>query len=191
MNTAKNNAWSRFWDERGKSHPDEDPIAIDGWDYGISMMGEKQADILCKQAANALSLTPESRFLEVGCGAGMFLLPLSEKVSISMGCDMAESMLKRAHRINDKLEMQVAEANCLPYQSNTFDAILVYSVFHYFPSLEYATHVLGELYRVCRDRGRIWIGDVPDKTKKERAFSHRKQAMKESVRNGHGLMLEN
>jgi ubiquinone/menaquinone biosynthesis C-methylase UbiE len=181
METAKNIEWSRFWEERGKSHPADDPIALDGWDYGISMMGAEEADMLRKQVANELSLTPESRFLEVGCGAGMFLLPLSETVGSAVGCDLAESMLKRARRINDKLEMQVAEASRLPYRSNTFDAILVYSVYHYFPSYEYATHVLGELYRVCRDRGRIWIGDVPEKTKKEKALLHRKQAMKQSV----------
>ena len=115
METAKHKAWARFWEERGRSHPDDDPIAIDGWDYGISLMGPEQAKALHRQAINELSLTPQSRFLEVGCGAGMFLAPLSKMVKKAVGCDLAASMLNRAHRINANLAVQVAEASYLPY----------------------------------------------------------------------------
>jgi predicted TPR repeat methyltransferase len=103
MKKAKNKAWSRFWEQRGKSHPDDDPIAIDGWDYGISMMWPEQVQVLHKQVAKELSLTPQSRLIEIGCGAGMFLVPLSEMVERAVGCDLAASMLKRARRIHNKL----------------------------------------------------------------------------------------
>jgi hypothetical protein len=57
----------------------------------------------------------------------------------------------------------------------------VYSVFHYFPSHEYADHALKEQFRVCRDNGRIWIGDVPDKSKRQEALLRRDQLMKQST----------
>jgi SAM-dependent methyltransferase len=178
---AKDKAWSRFWEERGKSHPDDDPIALDGWDYGISVMGARQAAFLLEQVIKELCIAPDRRFLEVGCGAGMFLLPLLEKTKIAVGCDLAETMLRRAYQHKANLNLQVVEASDLPYQSNTFDAILVYSVFHYFPSHEYASRVLGELYRVCRGQGKIWIGDVPDEAKREKALLHREQMMRQSA----------
>ena len=181
MEKAIDKAWSRFWQERGKSHPDDNPIALDGWDYGISRMGSRQAQFLLKQVIKELSITPDSRFLEVGCGAGMFLLPLSERTKITVGCDLAETMLRRAYQHKANLNVQVAEASELPYQSNSFDAILVYSVFHYFPSYQYASHVLGELYRVCREQGKIWIGDLPDEVKREQALLHREQMMRQSA----------
>jgi len=181
MESAQDSAWSTFWEERGRSYPDDDPIAIDGWDYGISQMGLEQAESLRAQVAEALSLNSQSKVLEVGCGAGMFLAPLSEAVGSIVGCDLSQSMLIRARRINNKLQVQVAEASHLPYLADEFDAILVYSVFHYFPSYEYALDTLNELYRVCRSGGRIWLGDVPDKSKRQEALSHRERLMKQST----------
>ena len=178
METAKDSAWARFWEERGRDHPDDDPIAIDGWDYGISQMGLEQVEILLELVSRELALTPQSKFLEVGCGAGMFLAPISGWIERSTGCDLSESMLKRARRINKKLKIQVSEASNLPYVSYEFDAILVYSVFHYFPSNDYAVRALRELFRICRNNGRIWIGDVPDKSKQRQALHHRDQLMK-------------
>ncbi len=181
MKSSNRNAWTMFWEERGRSYPDDDPISIDGWDYGISLMGEDEADQLREQVSHELRLSTQSKFLEVGCGAGMFLLPLSEKVKLVTGCDLAKSMLKRARQFDNQLMVQVTEASNLPYSSNAFDTILVYSVFHYFPSNDYAIQTLNELLRVCSRQGRIWIGDVPDKAKQQQALRHREQLMKENV----------
>ena len=181
MDTEKDSAWARFWEERGRGHPDDDPIAIDDWDYGISRMGVEQVEILLELVSSELALTPQSKSLEVGCGAGMFLTPLSESVERTAGCDLAESMAKRARRINEKFKIQVSEASNLPYVSNEFDAILVYSVFHYFPSNDYAIATLREIFRVSRKNGRFWIGDVPDKSKQRQALLHREQLMKKSA----------
>lgn len=178
MKSAKDTNWYQFWDERGRSHPDDDPIAIDGWDYGISMMREQDAAELRDQVATELKLTSQDKFLEVGCGAGMYLLPLSDIVDRAVGCDLAETMLKRARQFDTDLMVQVAEAGYLPYPSAEFDAVLVYSVFHYFPSFEYTSQVLEELFRVCKVNGRIWIGDIPDISMKEQALSHREKLMK-------------
>jgi hypothetical protein len=57
----------------------------------------------------------------------------------------------------------------------------VYSVFHYFPTYEYAIQALRELVRVCQKNGRIWIGDIPDKNKQQEALIHRAQLMQQNV----------
>jgi ubiquinone/menaquinone biosynthesis C-methylase UbiE len=181
MESAKDSAWSRFWEERGESHPDDDPIAIDGWDYGISLMGVEEADELREQVSLELAISSQCKFLEVGCGAGMYLLPFSEKVELAVGCDLAESMLNRARQINKSVNVLAAEANRLPYVSGEFDAILVYSVFHYFPSSDYACQVLRELYRLCSEKGKIWIGDIPDLSKRQLALEHRERLMKQNT----------
>ena len=118
-------------------------------------MGVEQAELLLEQVSRELALTPQSKFLEVGCGAGMFLAPLSGSVESSVGCDLVESMAKRARRINKNLDIRVSKANNLPYVPNEFDAILVYSVIHYFPSNDYANRALREIFRICRKNGRI------------------------------------
>ncbi len=178
MRSAKGTNWYKFWDERGRSHPEDDPIAIDGWDYGISMMMPQDADELRDQIKHELGLTERSRFLEVGCGAGMYLLPFAEIVGTAVGCDLAETMLVRLHKFDPSQDVQVAEASKLPYASGKFDAVLAYSVFHYFPSFEYAERAMQELIRVCTPGGSIWIGDVPDIAKKQEALLHREELMK-------------
>jgi len=176
---AQDTGWSAFWEERGRSYPDDDPIGIDGWDYGISRMGQGEADALRRQAAAALALDSNSKLLEVGCGAGMFLIPLSGRLEQVVGCDLSSTMLARARRMKPALQLQSAEANHLPYAAANFDAVLVYSVFHYFPSDEYAGQALRELLRVCRPGGRIWIADVPDKANRDRALAHRSRMMQQ------------
>lgn len=104
-------------------------------------------------------------------GAGMFLGSITGLVETAVGCDLSESMAKRGRRINSALMIQGAEACALPYATNAFDAILIYSVFHYFPSYNYASRALSELLRVCRQNGRIWLGDVPDAPGRSRRLS--------------------
>lgn len=181
MTTAKGTAWAAFWDERGRTYPDDDPLGIDGWDYGISYMGVEAVDELCRQAAAALALDSASSLLEAGCGAGMFLTRLQGHVRLAVGNDLSLPMLLRARRVDRHLQVQAAEASRLPYRAGQFDAVLLYSVMHYFPSYAYANRVLQELYRVCRAGGRIWIGDVPDRALRDQALQHRQRLMNENV----------
>ena len=178
MEKARDSGWARFWEARGRSYPHDDPIAMDGWDYGISLMGPSQAANLTDLVVRELALGRDSRLLEVGCGAGMLLGPLSLTVATAVGCDLAESMLKRARHITPGLQIQVAEACHLPYAPCSFDAVLVYSVMHYFPSDAYTRRVLLELVRICDEGGVIWIGDIPDKARREEALEHRARLMK-------------
>jgi ubiquinone/menaquinone biosynthesis C-methylase UbiE len=177
MDSAKGTPWFAFWEERGRSYPDDDPIGLDGWDYGISRMGWGEAEALRRQAAAALRLDSTSELLEVGCGAGMFLIPFSRQVGQAVGCDLSPAMLTRARRIAPRLPVQAAEANHLPYAAATFDALLVYSVCHYFPAHDYARQAVAEMLRVCRTGGRIWIADVPDEALRDQALAHRARLM--------------
>jgi len=51
----------------------------------------------------------------------------------------------------------------LNFESETFDRILSYSIFHYFPSIEYGYNTIDEMIRVCKKGGLILIGDILDK----------------------------
>ena len=72
--------------------------------------------------------------------------------------------------------MKVAEASSLPFADRSFDAVISWSVFFYFDSLEYAEKALDEMRRVIRPGGRIFVGDVNDLSKKPLAQRLREES---------------
>ena len=179
IESARLSPWSRVWEERGEDYPEDDPVGLDGFDHGAGKLRRQQVTYILTRVRRALCLGSKTRLLEVGCGAGMLLGPLSTTVALAIGCDLAESMVRRARHLFIGLKVNVAEAIALPYPAGAFDTVLVHSVFHYFPSHEYARFVLGELCRVCRPGGRVWISDIPDVAKREasRQFREKEAAL--------------
>ena len=60
---------------------------------------------------------------------------------------------------NLKKECFVAECNNLPFENSSFDYVFAYSVFHYFPNIDYSKTAINEMLRVAK-KG-IFIGDLP------------------------------
>ncbi|KUO42675.1 MAG: hypothetical protein APU95_03080 [Hadesarchaea archaeon YNP_N21] len=122
-----------------------------------------------------MDLVHEDLLLEAGCGAGMLLGPLSVHVHKIVGVDYAYSMVKRCKSLFPQLDVITAEVRKLPFHKDTFDKIVCFSVFQYFPDLEYAKEVLVEFIRVCRWGGRVFIGDVPDEKAKAASLNYRQK----------------
>ena len=112
---------------------------------------------------DALSLSPGNRVLDVGCGPGHQVSELSTVVGDAgriEGVDAAESAVEIARRRCCELrnvEFQVAEATSLPFDANTFDAVMSSQVFEYLDDVRGA---LAEIRRVLKTGGRVLIHDT-------------------------------
>lgn len=158
--------WKELWEKKGLSIEEFDPIKLDGFDSGAGDLDRKMIQQIIEAIKNKLDLSSKDDLLEVGCGAGMLLIPLSKFVKSSSGIDMSNSLISRLkEHIN--AELHVSEANHLPFNDMKFDKILCHSVFQYFNSLEYAKKVINEMVRVCKNGGKILIMDIPDLAKKK------------------------
>lgn len=115
-----------------------------------------------KDISRRLKLNKACKFLEVGCGCGLqALMGLKSKVFSYTGIDYSYSMIRKAKGFLPNHSFSVAEAKRLPFKMDSFDRILCYSVFQFFPDVTYADEAVLEFLRVCRPGGFILIGDIP------------------------------
>ena len=122
-------------------------------DYDLfSRFMEKDAE----QFFRRLGVTPGTRLLDVGCGAGQLALIAARAGAQVTGCDIATNWLEkaRARAAAEGLEITFEEgdAESLPYEDAQFDAVtsLIGAMFAPRPDL-----VAAELTRVCRPGGII------------------------------------
>jgi SAM-dependent methyltransferase len=100
----------------------------------------------------------EKRVLEVGFGAGTDFIQWLRAGAIASGVDLTEEAMDNLrHRIGvyglpQPEKLQVADAENLPFSSNTFDLGYSWGVLHHTPDTEKA---VAELVRVVRPGGEI------------------------------------
>jgi ubiquinone/menaquinone biosynthesis C-methylase UbiE len=118
----------------------------------FSRFMEKDAE----QFFQRLGVTPGTRLLDVGCGAGQLALIAARAGAQVTGCDIATNWIENARARADvdrlNITFEEGDAEALPYEDNQFDAVvsLVGAMFAPRPDL-----VAAELTRVCRPGGMI------------------------------------
>lgn len=169
--------WVDVWRRKGElgykenCHSLQGLMALDGFD-GVASMPVESWEDLGEVITEALEIRKEDKVLEVGCGAGAMLYVIQDKATV-LGLDYSLPLLRIAHRVLKPTELVAGEARVLPFKSDTFSAVFSNSVFHYFPNYEYAKQVISEMIRVSKNRGRIFITDIPDIAVKEKVEEYR------------------
>ena len=171
MENKGKGSWELLWEKKGENKK-FDPIGLVGFDKAITVTKQHFVNQVIETAKLKLKLSSSDRILEVGSGAGMLLIPLSKLTKKADGVDLSLSLISMLRKAHPELNVFVAEANNLPFEDESYDKILVHSVFQYFPSIKYSNDVVFELSRVCKKSGIILIMDVPDLAKKEECIKY-------------------
>jgi arsenite methyltransferase len=113
----------------------------------------------------------DSYVLDVGCGVGATACYLAEAYGCRVvGVDLREAMVARSEEraqklgVTDRVAFRVADAQELPFDDGTFDAVLCESVATFIADKR---RVVGELARVARSGGavgfneEIWLQPPP------------------------------
>ena len=116
-----------------------------------------------RQLAELCHVNRESYVLEVGCGTGFTASYMAEAIGCRiMGIDLSPGMVewaeKRAARKNlqARCQFRVADAQQLPFEDNTFDAMLCESVTAFVPDKRLA---LSEYRRVVKPGGYVGLNE--------------------------------
>ncbi len=107
-----------------------------------------------------LSIADGEAFLEVAVGTGLSFTRVlrANTTGINVGIDLSPAMLNRAKRKVQKIgahaELLVGDAYQLPFESESFDALLNSYMFDLLPEDDFPG-VLSEFFRVLRPGGRL------------------------------------
>jgi SAM-dependent methyltransferase len=95
--------------------------------------------------------------LEVGCGPGRLMRPMSRHFGEIHGIDISDEMLKRAREVlNDIPHAHVhlaPESDLRMFVEDSFDFVYSYAVFQHIPSREIVLNYLDEIARVLKPSG--------------------------------------
>ncbi len=102
-------------------------------------------------------ITPETKVLEIGCGAGLFCFELASKANLVVGVDIARFVLTFADTVRyvlgkDNVVFSNGDAEHLSFRENMFDLVICSEVMEHvlFPEA-----VLAEIRRVLKDSGTL------------------------------------
>ena len=111
----------------------------------------------------ALDLRPGEHVLDIGSGPGLLAIEMARTVGVDgrvCGVDPAEAMLEMGRQRCSGMPQcgfEPADANALPFEDASFDAVVSTQVYEYVTDIEAA---FGELYRVVKPGGRVCIVDT-------------------------------
>ena len=171
-------SWEEIWSRRAfdRSHGDtlRSLLEADGFDTGFGSMTNESWIAFVRSIERLLCLEPPASVYEIGCGAGAFLFDLAARGYRVAGCDRSATLIGYAREVLPQGRFAVAEAADVPCDERS-DAVVSCGVFLYFPSLDYASAVIGRMARKARSA--VALLDLPDLALKERADEHRRAAL--------------
>jgi 2-polyprenyl-3-methyl-5-hydroxy-6-metoxy-1,4-benzoquinol methylase len=136
----------------------DDPTVI----AGRHAFQRSEERLIVDDVTRKLELGPKSRLLEIGCGMGVLLGPLSRLVHSATGVDHESIIERAAGRLPDDVRLIAGRWPDVIVDS-TFDRILVYSVLHYLDGPTAAEAFVDACVTVLEPGGRILLGDLPNR----------------------------
>ncbi len=118
-----------------------------------------------------LPAASERRALEIGCGPGRLLRPMSRHFAEIHGIDVSDEMIERARRklagTPNAFPHHAGGSDLALFPDNHFDFVYSYAVFQHIPSAEVVFSYFKETARVLKPEGiaRLQINGLPKSSK--------------------------
>jgi len=109
--------------------------------------------------SNFLSSVPtDSLILDAGCGNGKNMLKTGHKfIGLDTCSELLDITRKNIKCKSNIIDLVVGSVDNLPFEDNSFDAVMSIAVVHHLKTYEDRLKAFTELIRVCRPGGKILI----------------------------------
>ncbi len=127
----------------------------DGYLY---MIHNRDVEILRLLKSHNIRSIENSKILDIGCGTGAELRNLIRYGATPLnlyGIDLLENRIEVARRLSPNIHFKCADASAIPYEDNSFDIILQYTVFTSIMDDQMKKRVAREMVRVAKNGGII------------------------------------
>ncbi len=119
-------------------------------DWLATPAGQLYAQASCRLLDRLLDFRPGWRVLDVGCGLGLHLAHLRERGLLCQGLEAGPIMARlAATRLGSQVEIDQGDAHDLPYEDNSFDAVVMVNSLEF---MERPAQALAEAVRVAGSR---------------------------------------
>lgn len=133
---------------------DGNPVPDSVWQKTISHIVE------------VVKVDQNSIVLELCCGNGMVIGPISQVAGKAYGVDFSEPLLNQLHsQFGKAVETRQIDVLELTWKPGTLDAIIIYFSIQHFDEQQ-TLHLIQRSLEWLRPGGRMLIGDIPDRAKK-------------------------
>lgn len=137
--------------------------------YKLQKLAESR---IVPDVVGKLLLEPEDKLLEIGCGPGNLLIPLSFLVAEATGIDHPDVCARLGQRFKDE-RVKTVGTNFLDYEGpdQSFDKILIYGVLNSLSDRDEGLAFINKAVKLLAPGGRMLIGDIANVDCKKRFLS--------------------
>ena len=151
-----------------------------------ALMANRDAETTRRKLARVaagLPLRADSRVLDVGPGDGALFREIAGGVAACVGVDPSAAAVEKLGRLfagAPNVSVEIGSAEAIPFPDACFDIVVVNSVLQMLPGPEEVERALGEMVRVCRPGGLVFVGELPFRAELSRGiFPHLGRKMRE------------
>jgi ubiquinone/menaquinone biosynthesis C-methylase UbiE len=116
------------------------------------LYGEEQLSKF-KTVLERIEFQKSDIILDVGCGTGLLVYFICERVSRIVGIDLSRKMIEKRKKCRSS-DFLVCDAESLPFRKRTFNKVLSFTVVQ---TIENPNRMFEEIRRVCRGKVAITV----------------------------------